>query len=168
MPRPRRSSRTSRPRRSYAWNAFSSDPANVNPAGVAAHSLLGNFNAEQRGGATLVRLIGDVRIWPGDASNITEGFMGISPVDAEANAAGAFPEPATDTSARWLWWKRFFVGTQATGELGTGLGENFHFDLKMRVLLRDRLMTVQLLVENDDGTHTFLVGVGVRALLQLA
>ena len=170
MPPRRRSYRTNRrgPRQKYGWNGFSSDPVNVNPAGVAAHNLLSGFLTSDLEGATLVRTVGDIRIWPGDASNISEGVMGLIVLPKETADAGAFPEPLSDTGSQWRWWKRFLVGTQATGELGTGLGELFHLDLKLNVRLPGVDATFQLLVENDDGTHTFLVAAGFRTLLKLA
>ena len=170
MPRPRRSYRTRAraPRARYAWSGFVSDPANVNPAGLAASNLLSGFTQADLEGSTLVRMVGSVRVWPGDASNISEGVMGIIGMPKETADAGAFPEPLTDTGSRWMWWKRFLTGTQATGELGTGLGATFDLDIKLNFRVPGVQGTVQLLVENDDGTHTFLFAVGIRSLLKLA
>ena len=145
-----------------------SDPANVNPAGLAASSLLSGFSVADLEGATLVRMVGNVRIWPGDASNISEGIMGIIGLPKETSDAGAYPEPLTDSGSRWMWWKRFLVGTQATGELGTGLGVDFDLDVKLNFRLPGVQGGVHLLVENDDGTHTFLFAVGIRSLIRLA
>ena len=170
MPKPRQSFRINRraPRRRTKWEFFTSDPANVNPAGVAAHNLLSAFTDADREGATIARVIGDVFFWPGDASNITEATVGVVPILEEQSNAGAFPEPATDGQVKWMFWKRVMLGTQATGELGTGDVFRLAIDIKVKRRVPGGRDTLQLLAENDDPTHTFLVAVGVRVLLQLA
>ena len=144
-----------------------SDPANVNPAGVASHDLTSLLSAEEMGQATLLRIVGQAIIIPGDASAVTEGVLAITQVGGEAALAGAFPEPANDSDERWWWWHRFLVGTGATGELGTGEATVIPFDIRPNRRIRERDEIV-LLAENDDGTHTFLVAVGARTLIRLA
>ena len=143
------------------------DPANVNPAGQASVDLLQNVTATNRGQPlTVVRMIGKVHIWPGDASNISEGVFGFIDVEADAELASAIPDPATDTAAKWMHWDRFLLGTQATGELSMGESTVFALDIKAQRRLRASGDTVDFIIDNDDGTHTFLFALGLRILLR--
>ena len=169
MPRPRQRSGYARsPRRKTIWIGGISDPANVNPAGQASISLLQNkptdFNVH---GSTVTRILGTVQVWPGDASNITEGVMGIGVVEEDAEAAGSLPDPSTQTGWPWMWWQGFAVGTQATGELSTGESTMFHLDIKAQRRLFNTLAELEFIIDNDDATHTFLFQIRFRVLLKL-
>ncbi len=151
------------------WTHIITDPANVTSGGQASVDLLQNARSVAADsiarGNTIKRILGDVYIWPGDASNISEGTMGITKTEADAEAASATADPAFDTLARWNWWKRFLVGTQATGELSTGEASVFHLDLKMNLKIFNRADAVNFIVDNDDGTQTFLFALGLRILI---
>ena len=151
------------------WTHVITDPANVTAGGQASVDLLQNARTVAADsiarGNTIKRIIGDVYVWPGDASNITEAVMGITKTEADAEAASATADPGTDTLARWLYWKRFLLGTQATGELSTGEPSVFNLDLKMNVRINNRADALNLILDNDDGTHTYLFALGLRILI---
>jgi len=169
MPRPRR--RSSRGRRpTYLWTHSVSDPATVTAGGQASLDVLQNVRsvapeAISRGNS-IRRVLGSLYVRPGDASSETEGVVGLTYTEGDAEAASAVADPVSDTLARWLWWKRFILGTQATGELGLGDYKEFEFDLKMNLKLTDRTGALNFILENDDGTHTFTFAMGVRILIQ--
>ena len=149
-----------------SWTHIITDPASVSPGGQASVDLLQNARAVADDtlsrGNLVKRILGDVYICPGDASSTTEGVMGI--VRQEAQASGsAFP--AFDTLARWLYWKRFVIGTEATGELGTGMYKAFSLDLKMNYKIWNRADELNLVLDNDDGTHVFVFSLGLRLLI---
>ena len=168
MPRPkRRYTRT--PRRRMQWTHVITDPANIAAAGQASVDILQNARSVADDsiarGNTIKRVLGDIYIWPGDASNITEGTIGITRTEADAEAASATADPGTDTLARWLYWKRILTGTQATGELSTGEATRFELDLKMNLRLNNRADALNVIIDNDDGTHTMLFALGLRILI---
>ena len=167
MPRRYSTSRRSRrPKKDYSWSHIVTDPANVTAGGQASVDLLQNFDVSQtRRGSLVERIVGKLYVWPGDASNITEATVGLAMIEADAEAASAIPDPLTDTSFPWMHWERFLLGTQATGELSTGEPEIIDMDMKPKRVIRDPQMSLDLIIENDDGTHTFLFALGLRILI---
>ena len=151
------------------WTHIITDPAVVLPGGQASVDLLQNArtvapDAIGRGN-TIKRILGDVWIRPGAAGSETEGVMGITKTEADAEAASATADPAFNTLARWLYWKRFIVGTEATDELGIGALRQFNMDLKMNVQIFNRADALNLILDNDDGTHAFIFALGLRILI---
>jgi len=117
-------------------------------------------------GSTITRIIGNLWIRPGDASSETEGTFGIHMVEQDAEAASAIPDPLSDTTASWMHWQRFLLGTQATGELGRGEYHKFELDIKAQRKMVKRGDSLNLILENDDGTHTFTFALGLRILIK--
>ena len=171
MPRPRRRfSRRSGPRRPMYWTHIVSDPAAVAAGGQASIDLLQDARVEAvpnlMSGAILKRVIGDIYVRPTDASSESEGTLGLIYTEEDAEAASVVADPFTDQQAKWRWWKRFIVGTQATGELGLGEFKHFELDLKMNVKINKPGDAFNLIAESDDGTQGFVFAVGMRLLLQ--
>ncbi len=167
MPRPRRRYTRSAPRRPMGWTHVISDPATVTAGGQSSIDLLQNVgNLLTTRGSVIKRILGTIWIRPGDASQETEGVMGIVYTEADAEAVSAVPDPAFDTQAPWRYWKRFVLGTQATGELGKGAYTEFNLDLKTNIRMRNVADALNLIMDNDDGTHTFTFAVGIRILVQ--
>ena len=117
-------------------------------------------------GALIKRVIGDVWARPTDASSESEGVFGMIMTEADAEAASAVADPFSDTGARWRYWKRFLLGTQATGELGTGSHVNFAIDLKMNQRIQKQTDAFNFIAESDDGTQGFVFALGLRLLIQ--
>ncbi len=116
-------------------------------------------------GAIIKRVLGDIWVRPTDASSESEGTLGLIYTEADAEAASAVADPFTDTQAKWKYWKRFIVGTQATGELGRGAFTDFQLDLKMNVKLNKPGDAFNIIAESDDGTQGFVFALGLRILL---
>ncbi len=116
-------------------------------------------------GAVITRILGSIFIRPGDASAETEGTFGIIPVEADAETASAIPDPFSDTFAKWMHWQRFLVGTEATGELGTGKYLEFKVDIKTKRRINKRGDALDFIIESDDGTQTFTFALGLRILI---
>ncbi len=152
------------------WTHVVSDPANVDPAGQASVDLLQNARAVAEDsiarGNIIKRVVGTVWIRPGAAQNTTEGVMGLIRTEADAEAASAVADPLSDTLARWLYWNRFVVGSQATGQAPTGQFERWELDLKMNLRINNRADALNFILENDDGTQSFTFALGLRVLMQ--
>ena len=146
------------------------DPAAVAAGGQASVDLLQNVRVLRGSnietGAQIKRVVGDVWARPTDASSESEGVFGLVYTEADAEAASAVADPFSDTGARWRWWKRFLLGTQATGELGTGSFKHFELDLKMSQRIQKQTDAFNLIAESDDGTQGFVFAVGLRVLIQ--
>ena len=142
------------------------DPATVTAGGQASVDLMQNaLEFQLQRGTTLIRTVGDIWVRPGDASAETEGVFGIHLIEPDAENASAIPDPLSDTGAGWLHWERFLVGSQATGELATGAYVKFHLDIKAKRTFRMESMSVDFIIENDDGMQTFTFALGLRMLL---
>ena len=147
-----------------------SDPSSVAPGGQASIDMLQNARSVAADsiarGNVVKRVLGTLWVRPSDASSTTEAVGGIIMTEADAEAASAVADPAFDTLARWLWWKRMILGTQATGELGTGEYLRFELDLKMNARIFNRGDALNFILQNDDGTHSFTFALGMRLLIQ--
>ncbi len=149
------------------WTHVITDPSLIAAAGQASVDMLQNlrgFGGVETG--VIKRVIGSAWVRPTDASAESEGVLGITYTEADAEAASAVADPATDTLARWRYWKRFIVGTQATGELGRGAFTEFAFDLKMNQRIANIADAFNFIAESDDGTDGFVFSLGVRLLIQ--
>ena len=169
MPPRRRGYQTARPaRRKTLWTQFVSDPANVTANGMAIVNLTDLFTTAEKVGATVIRIIGVLRLWAGAVGAITEGTAGIAYVSNEADAASAFPDPATDAQVPWMWWQGISTGTI----LGTAVGDipsnNVPFDVKAMRKFRAGIDDVHMMIENHDGTNTFQFTVAARTLIKLS
>ncbi len=151
------------------WTHVITDPASVSGGGQASVDLLQNARTVAADsiarGNIIKRVLGTIWIRPGSDSEV-EGVMGIIKTEADAEAASATADPATDTLARWLYWKRFILGSEATGELATLDYRPFELDLKMHVRITNRADALNLVLDNDDPTFTFVFALGLRILMQ--
>jgi len=152
------------------WTHVVTDPSAVAAGGQASVDLLQNsrsiLNSNLNSGGIIKRVIGDVWVRPTDASAESEGTLGLIYTEADAEAASAVADPFNDTQAKWRYWKRFLVGSQATGELNTGSFIDFHLDLKMNVRILKPGDAFNLIAESDDGTQGFVFALGLRVLIQ--
>ncbi len=168
MPRPRRSTRSTRGRqRPTAWHHAILQPTNVTSNGQASVDLLAGVSLSLIERATLVRTVGTVMIRPADASSQTFAAFGLAYVQNDAGVAGALPDPATDVTFLWLHWQTAQVGSEATGELATGQFMHFQLDIRAKRRMRDVLGELRFIIDNLDGTNSLSFAFGLRLLFQL-
>ena len=163
---PRRRTSSRRPQSRYAWTHVITDPANVTANGQASVDLLSNSVLAETTGATIIRVVGNLWLLPGDAENSSELTYGLAMVGNDAAVAGAIPDPSTDVSFPWMHWARLIMGEASTLTPG-GHALNIHLDIKAKRKVRDSLMELRFILDNDDGTHTFQFALGLRVLLKL-
>ncbi len=161
-----------------AWTHAFLDPSNLGPGGQARVNLLQNAqnptsiieNRDDiiRRGSTITRVVGSLWVRPADASSVSEGVFGLAMVESDAEAASAVPDPTDDTAFPWMHWERFVVGSEATGELATGDWIHFKLDIKAQRKMKSRRDALNLIMNNDDGTHSFSFALGLRVLIRMA
>ena len=170
MPQRRRGYSRRRARRPMFWTHILTDPAAVAAGGQASVDLLQQCRIETlvnlMSGAVIKRVVGNVYARPTDASSESEGSFGLIYTEEDAEAASTVADPFDDRQAKWRWWKRFILGTQATGELGRGAFKDFELDLKMNVRINKPGDAFNLVAESDDGTQGFVFAVGLRVFIQ--
>ena len=128
------------------------------PGGVAVTDLTAGFHPLLRKGITLLRMLGNISVIS-NAAAIAEFTMGIAYVSDEAAAAGAFPDPSTDASFPWLWWKRVLQENDNT--------DQFAVDVKSMRKFREANARIFFIMENDDAIETLNFGFGIRLLYSL-
>lgn len=117
-------------------------------------------------GTTITRMLLDFRMKPDSVAQQCNAFAGIVVMNADARAAGAFPE-ADDVSDRagWLWRARFAPMASSLSD-----GSQFevrHLDIRSQRKLRTEEDELQLVIDNGDS---FIVNwsVYIRVLVKWA
>ena len=142
------------------------DAVNVAANSVASSDLLTNMTfSELTGNSRVDRIIGSVQLYPATFTDVGEAIIAVGMVESDAAAAGAFPDPLGDTSFPWMFWKRVTLG----GIIGTAVGHfppfTLELDIKTKRRITDPLQELRIFVENDDGTFTFQMTMGLRILV---
>ena len=164
---PRRSSMSRRkPRRNYDWTHLVTDSVNVAANGLVSSDLFTNFAFSQLQGNSIVeRIIGTVYLYPATFTDTGEALVAVGLIENDAAAAGAFPRPLLDVDFPWMFWKRVSLG----GIIGTAVGHfpafTLELDIKAKRKIKSPLDELRIFIENDDGTFTFQMAMGLRILV---
>ncbi len=126
-----------------------------------------NLTYQAAAGNTVTRILGTVWVRSGAPDNDTEGVFGLHYVEADAELASAIPDPLSDTTAKWMHWRRFLVGASGSGATGSAAPfVEFELDVKAQRKMRSPADTVNFIIENDDATQSFIFALGLRVLLR--
>ena len=163
---PRRTTYRRRQKRNYSWTHLVTDSVNVAANSVVSSDLFTNMTfSELQGSPRVDRIIGSVYLYPATFTDTGEAIVAVGMVESDAAAAGAFPDPLGDTSFPWMFWKRVSLG----GIIGTAVGHfppfTLELDIKAKRKINDPLQELRIFVENDDGTFTFQMAMGLRILI---
>ena len=151
-------------KRQNEWDTIITEPTLVGAGAQGIVDLMSGFHANDRKGMTLVRMIGQIGIAPTGAGDQVEFAAGITIMEADAAAAGAYPDPSSDNLHPWLWWVR----DAPFRESGSTRNILYPIDVKGMRRLRSSADSFYLIVENDDSAHTLTLTVGFRMLYKLS
>jgi len=157
----RRGSRA--PRRKMDWDTVLIDPTTIAAGAQGVTDMTAGFFVGLRKGLTVVRIIGSMQVRSGTAGAEVEWVAGISLVRREPAGASVFPDPATDGSHPWMWWKRGVVLTPA----GDRPQNDIPIDVKAQRKFTDAGDTLQFILDNDDSASSVIFSFGLRVLYKL-
>jgi len=117
-------------------------------------------------GATITRMIIDLRLQAGSVAQLTEVYWGIILVNADARAAGAFPD-ADDMSetAGWLARGRMMVVQSDLSDRSQW--DEVHMDLRSQRVLRNEKDELHLILDNGSASFTANWAAMIRVLVKL-
>ena len=140
------------PRRNLAWITTES-PLAALASNTGTNQLLYNttiFGGMSTKGATLTRAIVDLTFRADSVSQLSEMYYGITVVNADARAAGAFPDPEDTTDrASWVVRGREYV-------ISSSLSDQSQLvrvlrDIRSQRLLRSIEDELHLIMRNDGA-----------------
>ena len=117
-------------------------------------------------GATVTRMIVDLTFKNNALAQNNDAYWGIVPVNADASAAGGFPDPKDMTDrASWLVRGREQFNADSLSDYAQWV--RVRQDLRSQRILRSEQDELHLLVENADGADTFQWAAFIRVLMKL-
>jgi len=158
---------TQRNRRETEWFTLQRAFADLAPDGQTNETL---FNAISIGGrfikgTTITRMIIDMTFRNQTAAQDNIATWGILVMNADARAAGAFPE-ADDVSDRAGWMIRAQELFNAVAVASSSDWKRTFVDLKSQRLLRTEEDELQLIIDNRSGSFTFAWAAYIRVLVK--
>lgn len=116
-------------------------------------------------GATVTRIILDMYLRAVVVSEDTQLFFGILVMNADARAAGAFPE-ADDMTDRPDWMIRGVLQNRFTVAITTQLSTLKEYDLRAQRVLRSEEDELQLILDNGNA-NALSFSLFIRVLMKL-
>ena len=128
-----------------------------------ANDLLSNITSANRVGATITRMIGKMYFEAEALTNKHEVFVGVTLVNADAQAAGAFPDADQVDDADWLYhsYVRFSSGNLSDGS------QNGMITFDVRSQRKIHAAADRLLLITDVGGFSVFRSHFVRTLVRL-
>jgi len=149
-------------RRRMEWDTIVVPPTTLASGLKAITDLTANFHSAERKGMTVLRMIGAVSLMPQVATQIVEVTTGINIFSAEAVAAGATPEPRSDTDISWMWWTGGPIERASSGDFWT----RWPIDTKGKRKFPNADDELTLIIENNGG-FTLELAANLRVLYAL-
>ena len=141
---------TTRVRRATQWYETIQQDIALLPSAQDFLDLLSNIASGNRQGATVTRMILDIRIRAAALTAVHEMYWGIAVFNADAVAAGAFPESDLVDDTNWLVHGRLLCASSNLSDHTQG--DRVLMDIRSQRVLRaqqDRLIMVR-----DNATAT--------------
>jgi len=145
----------------------------IGPATLAS-GLLTNFilynslsiTSAATKGVTITRMIVDIVAKNDALAQLNKAFWGIVPVNADASAAGGFPDPEDMTDrASWLARGRIVVNADSLSD--SSQWSRTELDLRSQRILRSEQDELHLIVKNVATGFTIQWAAFIRVLLKL-
>jgi len=149
-------------RRRLEWDTVVVPPQTLASGLKAVTDMTANFHVAQRKGLTVLRMIGHLSLQPNVATQIVEVQAGISIFSAEQVAAGATPEPRTDTDISWMWWTGRPIERASAGDFWS----HILVDVRSKRNFRNADDELTMLIENNGG-FTLELAFNIRVLYAL-
>ena len=155
-------------KRSFEW--FTTDTGFQSLAS-AAQTNLTLYSATLVGarfikGATVTRMLLDLRLRSDSVAQLVEAYFGILPVNADARAAGAFPD-VDDASDRAGWLYRAKFRTIQDSLSDSSQWDTRHLDLRAQRILRTEEDELQLVVDASGSGFTLQWAAYIRVLMRM-
>ncbi len=156
-------------RRETEW--FSIEQGFVNLA-ASAQASVPLFNATQVGarfikGTTITRQIINIWMKPDTVGEFISGFWGIVIMNADAVAAGGFPE-ADDMSDRPDWMVRGQLQGIMSGLSDSAQWSRTELDLRSQRIMRSEEDDLRFIIDNFSATTAFDFSIFIRTLVKWA
>ena len=138
------------------------------PFGVSGNLLLYNILSQDASpvkGATVTRMLVDLRIQAAGTASRVDMPWGIVLVNADARAAGAFPDPE-DLADRAGWLARGRLMTVQDSLSDASQWDRVALDLRSQRVMRNEKDELHLLVHNTT-TGTLLWAAYIRVLMKM-
>ena len=155
------------PRRTMKWVQAETNIVALASGGVTNMLLFNSavFGGAHVKGATVTRIITNLVFRSESLAQLNRAYWGITMVNADARAAGAFPDP-DDMNDRASWLVRDKVENQMTAQ-DTSQWSRVQLDLRAQRVFRNEEEELHFLVTNAATGFTIQWGAFIRVLLKL-
>ena len=155
-------------RRGMQWvDSFSSESNTLSVATLQTNLLLFNdttFGGRHVKGATATRLLVDITLKADSVAQYVTMIWGITMVNADARAAGHFPDP-NDIADRAAWMVRTRMMTIQASLSDSSQWERLRLDLRAQRVFRSEEDELHLII-NNAGSFTLDWSAHVRTLIK--